>query len=46
LQPEIEACFQASYSLFFDAVDTSLDYSLERLDALCLACLRLERKGR
>lgn len=46
LQPEIEACFQASYRLFFGAVDTSLDYSLERLDALCRACLRLERKGR
>jgi mxaA protein len=45
LQSEIEACFQASYGLFFGAVDSSLDYTLERLDALCLACLRLERRG-
>lgn len=46
LRGEIGAWFQASYRLFFGAAGSSGDYGLERLDALALACLRLERQRR
>jgi len=46
LRGEIGDCFQASYRLFFGADGTPGDYGLERLDALALACLRLERQRR
>ena len=44
LRSDIDAWFQASYRLFFGAEALAGDYSLERLDALCCACLRLERR--
>lgn len=44
LRGEIGAWFQASYQLFFGTEGSPGDYGLERLDALALACLRLERQ--
>jgi mxaA protein len=42
LRGEIEAFFQASYALFFGD-GAANDYGLDRLEALCRACLRIER---
>ena len=39
---EIEAFFQASYALFFGD-GTASGYGLDRLEALCRDCLRIER---
>jgi mxaA protein len=43
LRQEIEGFFRASYSLFFGDGDAAEGFTLNRLDALCLACLRAER---
>jgi mxaA protein len=43
LRREIEGFFRASYSLFFGNGAAAEDFTLARLDALCLACLRAER---
>lgn len=44
LRSDIEAWFEASYRLFFGAGAPPEDYTLERLHALCCACLRRERQ--
>lgn len=43
LRREIEDFFRASYSLFFGDGALAEDFTLARLDSLCLACLRAER---
>lgn len=43
LRREIEGFFRASYSLFFGNGTAAEDFTLARLDRLCLACLRAER---
>jgi mxaA protein len=43
LRREIEGFFRASYSLFFGNGAPAEDFTLARLDRLCLACLRAER---
>jgi len=40
---EIEGFFRASYGLFFGDGAAAGDYGIDRLEALCLACLRVER---
>jgi mxaA protein len=44
LRADIEAWFEASYRQFFGADASPEDFTLERLHALCCACLRLERQ--
>lgn len=44
LRSDIDAWFEASYRLFFGAEASPEDYTLERLHALCCACLRRERQ--
>jgi mxaA protein len=43
LRGEIEGFFRASYGLFFGDGTAPEGFGLERLEALCLACLRVER---
>lgn len=43
LRSEMEGFFNASYGLFFGDGDAAANFGIDRLDALCLACLRVER---
>lgn len=45
LRRDIEGFFRASYSLFFGDGAAAEDFTISRLDSLCLACLRAERNG-